>query len=137
MARGAVDVVVDSNVDDPVARILGLTGGIGPDVVFECAGKAETTLQAMELVRRGGTIVIAGICFEWVELPVSNVVLKGLTIKGSVIFSPEDFAYAFDLIAGGRLDVDPLIACKMPLADINTAFEMALRGEGGKILVEP
>jgi L-iditol 2-dehydrogenase len=137
LAGGVADEVVDANADDPVARILGLTGGIGPDVVFECAGNATTTLQAVDLVRKGGTVVIAGICFDWVEMPVSNIVLRGLTIRGSIIFSPDDYASAFNLIEEGRIDVDPLITRKMPLADINEAFDISLRGEGGKILIEP
>ncbi|MBM3158045.1 MAG: zinc-binding dehydrogenase [Chloroflexi bacterium] len=137
MARGAVDEVIDAKTTNPVERILELTKGRGPDVVFECAGAVATTQQSVALVRKGGTIVIVAICFETVELPVSNINLRGLTIKGSMCFSPGEYAAALKLIKNRAIDVSPLLTVKMPLDKINEAFEMAARGEGGKILIKP
>ena len=137
MARGAVDEVIDAKVTNPVERILELTDGRGPDIVFECAGAVETTQQSIALVRKGGTVVIVAICFEQVELPVSNINLRGLTVKGSMCFSPGEYATALNLIKDKKIDVAPLLQIKMPLDKINEAFEMSLRGEGGKILIKP
>ncbi len=137
LAGGAVDEVIDVNVADPVARILELTGGRGPDVVFECAGAISTTQQAVALVRKGGTVVIAGVCLHPVETFVSNIILRELTLKGSMLFHSAEFATALRLIRDKRIDVAPLITSVMPLDDINEAFEMAVRGEGGKILIKP
>jgi (R,R)-butanediol dehydrogenase/meso-butanediol dehydrogenase/diacetyl reductase len=137
MARGAVDEVIDAKVTNPVERILELTNGRGPDIVFECAGAVATTQQSIALVRKGGTVVVVAICFETVELPVSNINLRGLTVKGSMCFSPGEYAAALKLIKDKKIDVAPLLRRKMPLAKINEAFEMALRGEGGKILIKP
>jgi len=137
LARDVADEVIDVNVTNPVDRILELTHGTGPDIVFECAGNVATTQQSIPLVKKGGTIVVAGICFDWVETPISTVVLKGLTLKGSICFSHGEYPYALDLIKDRRIDVAPLVTSKMPLDDINEAFEQALRGEGGKILIQP
>lgn len=137
LARSVVDEVVDAGASNPVDRILELTYGKGADVVFECAGSVMTTQQSIFLVKTSGTIIIAGICFEPVELPISQINLRGLTVKGSICFSEGDFASAFNLIKDKRIDVAPLITCKMPLDDINEAFGKAMRSEGGKILIEP
>ena len=137
MARGSVDEVIDVSVTNPVDRILELTDGRGPDIVFECAGTVATTQQSIALVRKGGTVVIVAICFETVELPVSNINLRGLTVKGSMCFSPGEYAAALRLIKNKKIDVAPLLRRKMSLTRINDAFEMALRGEGGKILIKP
>ena len=137
LARGVVDEIIDANATNPVDRILKLTHGMGPDVVIECAGSVSTTQQSIALVRKGGTIVIAGICFDWVEIPVSNVLLRELTIKGSLAHSVAEYASALELIKERRIDVSPLVTCKMPLDDINEAFEKGLRAEGGKILIKP
>lgn len=137
MARDAVDEVIDAKMTNPVDRILELTDGRGPDIVFECAGAVETTQQSIALVRKGGTVVIVAICFETVELPVSNINLRGLTVKGSMCFSPGDYAAALKLIKNKKIDVAPLLRRRMSLARINEAFETALRGEGGKILIKP
>jgi len=137
MAGGAVDEAIDAEATNPVDRILELTDGRGPDIVFECAGTVATTQQSIALVRKGGTVVIVAICFETVELPVSNINLRGLTVRGSMCFSPGEYAAALRLIKNKKIDVAPLLRRKMPLTRINEAFETALRGEGGKILIKP
>jgi len=137
LARTEVDEVVDAGAMDPLSRIRELTQGTGADIVFECAGSVATSQQSLAAVRKGGVVVVAGICFEPVEVPFSTVMLNGLTIKGSICFSEGDFRSAFDLVRDGRVNVAPLVSRTLPLDDINEAFEIASRGEGGKILVKP
>jgi len=137
LARNVVDEVINPKITDPVDRILELTDGMGPDIVFECAGKIETIQESMALARKGGTIVIISNCFDAVETSFMDIVLKGLTIKGSLSCSAGDYVSAFNLIKNKKIDVNPLITDKFPLEDINKAFEKALKGEGGKILVKP
>jgi (R,R)-butanediol dehydrogenase/meso-butanediol dehydrogenase/diacetyl reductase len=137
LATGVVDEVIDVTAVDPVARILELTDGRGPDIVFECAGAVSSTQQSLALARRGGTIVIAGVCMHGVELVVSTIALKELTVKGSMCLCADDFATALLLIASKRLDVMPLISDVVPLDGVDEAFRRAVRGEGCKILVRP
>jgi 2-desacetyl-2-hydroxyethyl bacteriochlorophyllide A dehydrogenase len=137
LARDAVDEVIDARAADPVDRVLALTTGVGPDIVFECAGSVVTSQQSLALVRKGGTIVVEAICFDPVEVIFNSIVLKGLTIKGSQCFSPGEYATALELVSDGKIDVAPLATHRFPLEDINEAFETALRAEGGKVLVGP
>jgi len=137
LAKNAVDEVIDINETDPVNRILELTYGMGADIVFECSGSASATEQSLSLVRNGGTIVLVGICMDWVNLPISKILLKGLTLKGLIAYTEGEFAIALNLIKEKRIDVAPLITRKMSLDDINEAFEKALRGEEGVILIKP
>lgn len=137
LVRDVVEEVIDVNVVNPVDRILELTDGRGLDVVFECAGAISTTQQSVASVRKGGTVVIAGVSLHSVETWVSNIVLRELTVKGSMLFCSAEFATALSLIGDKKIDVAPLITSVMPLDDINEAFEKAVRGEGGKILIKP
>jgi 2-desacetyl-2-hydroxyethyl bacteriochlorophyllide A dehydrogenase len=138
LARGITDDIVDVGASaSAVDQLMELTGGNGPDIVFECSGSVQATQDAVAVARKGGTIVIAGICFDWVSLPVSNIVLRELTVKGSICFSSGEYATAFGLVSEGRIDAGSLVTEKVPLDGINSAFEMALRGEGLKILVCP
>jgi len=137
LARNVVDEVINPKVTDPVDRIRELTDGLGPDIVFECAGNVATIQESIALARKGGTIVVVGNCFDAVETSFIDIVLKGLTIKGSLSSSVGDYISAFNLIKNKRIDVNPLFTDKFPLEDINEAFEKALKGEGGKILVKP
>lgn len=137
LAKNVVDEVIDINETDPVDRILELTGGMGADVVFECSGSPSATQQSLALARNGGTIVFVGICMDWVGLPIGKIALNGLTLKGLIAYRESEFATALNLIKERRIDVASLITSKMPLEDINEAFEKALRGEEGKILIKP
>jgi len=137
LAKGAVDEVIDAKKVDPAVRILELTGGRGPDLVFECAGAVAPTMQAMTMTRKGGTIVIVGVCMNLAEIIVGNIAMRELTIKGSMLFNPAEFGIALDLIAGKKIDVAPLITDILPLDRINEAFQKATSGEGAKILVKP
>ena len=137
LARDAVDEVINAKEINPVERILQLTDGKGADVVIECAGNVSTSRQSIEVARKGGTIIVVGICYDWVEIPFSTIMLKELTIKGSICFSIGEYASALDLVKKNEIDVKPLITNTIPLDNIAEAFEMASRGEGCKILIGP
>jgi len=137
LARGAVDEVIDAKTTDPVARIQELTDDMGTDIVFECAGSVPTSQQSMAVVKKAGTIVIVGICFDWVSIPISSIMLKELTIKGSLNSSMDELRESYELIRDRRIDIKSLATHKMPLDDINEAFEMAERSDCGKIMIEP
>ena len=85
---------------------MDLTNGRGADIVVECAGSVVTARESIAVARKGGTIVVTGICFDWVHLPVSDIVLKGLTVKGSICFSVGEFASALDLLKNKKIDVE-------------------------------
>ena len=137
LVRDVVDEIMDVNAVDPLERIFQLTGSRGPDVVFECAGVVSTTQQSITLVRKGGTIVVVGLCFDPIEVLASNVAMKEIKIQGAMCFLPHEYAASLDLIRKRQIDVAPLISCEMPLDAINEAFERALNRDGVKILIKP
>ncbi len=47
-----------------VAGVRDLTGGRGADIAVECTGVAEAIPQGLDMVRRGGTYIIAGVFAE-------------------------------------------------------------------------
>ena len=80
---GATDVV-DAGAEDPVARVLELTGG-GADVVFEVLGGEQTFTQALAMVRDGGRMVAVGIAPAGTTAPVeiTRLVRRSLHVVGS------------------------------------------------------
>jgi len=139
LARNVIDEAINSKEVDSTERILELTDDKGPDIVFECSGNAAASQQSITLPKRGGTLVIIGICLESIEIsPFQDLVFKQLTIKGSFHSSPRDFVQAIDIMKSKRIEVDSIIASKIPLEGIGEkGFEAVLKGEGGKILVRP
>ena len=137
LVRDIVDDTVDVNAVDPLEKIIQMTDGQGPDMVFECAGVVPTTQLSINLVRKGGTIVIVGLCFDPTEILASNVAIKEIKLQGAICFNSHEYALSLELMRKKDIDVRPLIACEMPLDAINEAFERALNGDGVKIVIKP
>ena len=99
---GAV-VVVDPRAEDVVAAALAATGGIGLDRVLEAVGRPATVQQAMQMARRGGTVVVMGVADRTAEIPIRPYDLyeRQLTLRGSFIRN-FDFQRAVRLL--GRLE---------------------------------
>ena len=124
---GASDTI-DITKSDAGEILPGLTRGIGPDVIIETAGAPGTAADAVTWVRRGGTAVIAGFAGEPREFDFRLISGSEKTIKGTTAANPGDYRKAVELIAGGRINVKPLITAKVPLdRGIPDGFERMLR----------
>lgn len=122
-----VTATFDPNTQDVVREILARTEGEGVDVVFDLAGSAVATLQALEVVRPGGTAVLAG---YWkqdeVTLPGIRLMRKGLTLR-FVRRMKNVFARAIRLAEAGAVDLKRLITHEFPLCEAHEAFTRAER----------
>ncbi len=124
LALGA-DAVIDPNQGDVVEQALALTGGLGPDVVFDCAGWQRTLDQSLSMVRRNGQVVLVAIA--WEDIPVLPIDWMGREIRLQTTFGSvaDDWRVALDLMKTGRVDVEPLLSDDsfVPLESINETFE--------------
>ena len=80
------DHVIDVQKEDPLARIMEITGGKGVDVVLDCtagAGTIPILLGVEALKRKGGTIVVQGEMEEFPNFPLEKVTVKFITIKSA------------------------------------------------------
>jgi len=70
----------NTSVNERIQMVKELTGGIGPDLVIEAAGEPEVFIEALEMVRKSGTVIEVG---NWVdrEDPVSLNVMRHITSK--------------------------------------------------------
>ncbi|MFX0070696.1 MAG: zinc-binding dehydrogenase [Candidatus Hermodarchaeota archaeon] len=115
-------------------------GVSGLDFVFECSGVPILVNAALDLVRRGGTIVQVGIWDRPVEINLLKYVMNQNRIQGVYAYTREDFEFAVDLVANKLIDPEPIITKIIPLQDIvEEGFECATNPETKelKILVEP
>jgi (R,R)-butanediol dehydrogenase/meso-butanediol dehydrogenase/diacetyl reductase len=117
---------------DPVqtdwqAALRDVCAGVGPDVVFECAGASETADLAVRVARKGGRIVLVGIHSERVPLSTLDVILGEKRLVGSVQHHyDEDLPAAVQLLAEGKVRVRPLITAREPLERVVTGGFQAL-----------
>ena len=115
----------DPGKDDVVQAIRERSGGDGVGVAFEAAGSEEATLQAVDAVRPGGTLVLVGYWkADQVTLPGIRAMRKGLTIR-FVRRMKHTFPRALDLVRRRLVDLPALISHQFQLSDIAEAFERA------------
>ena len=97
------------------------------DLAIEAVGKDSTVNDCIALTRHGGTVLIFGVPRKPVYGLMSTPLFRReLKLLGSV--GPEaqiDFPLALDLVANDRIDVSHIISHRMPLDDIQKAFEMS------------
>lgn len=140
------DAVVNSGKEDPVERVKEWSGGLGTDIVFECAGgdwMPETLPQATRMVRRAGKVVIIGgfdkgetaIPLEWQRIQMSEIqLLPSASFAMHGIYHEQGMV--LDMIAKGRIDAKKLITHRFELDRINDAFDVAQRKqETGAVFV--
>lgn len=119
--------VVDNLRDDPLEAVRRLTSGRLADLVVEAVGHREQTLNlCAELCRPGGRILSFGVPPEQIDgLNWRTVFTKNLAIQTSVAPDFErDFPLALRWLAERRLDVRPLITHRLPLVEIQRAFDL-------------
>jgi len=119
--RLGATATIDPGAADVVATVTG-TGGLVPDgidVVLECAGTMETVEQALQLARRGGTVVLFGVAprSQTTTITPHDVLVRELHIVGAYL-NPLTHGRAVELVASGKLDLAPLITHHLALADV-------------------
>lgn len=132
---GAVEAINPLEVS--IEILLERRGIEGPDVIFDCTGSPETLALDPTLVRKGGEIVLLGICEEPVEADFFTPVLNELTIRGSYC-GFDEYPMALRMLSEGRIETDLLITSLIHLEDIVVkGFEPLSRGSTDiKVMVE-
>jgi L-iditol 2-dehydrogenase len=134
--RGA-DEVLDPADDVYGSRLADFTAGLGVDVAFEVAGTDPAIAAAMDAVRPGGRVVLAGIpSTETSSFPANVARRKGLTIA-LVRRMKEVYPRATALVLAGLVDVRGLVSHRFPLTQVQDAFVAAVARQGIKVRVEP
>jgi alcohol dehydrogenase len=137
-AIGATDVLVADQ--QTAALVVEQTVG-GVDHAIEASGTLEGFELAMRLVRRGGTVTTLGLPGPDVvhELPLSRMVVEGVTVRGSYLGScvtSQAVPYFIDLYREGRLPADKLISHRIHLDDINAALDRLADGDALRQVIE-
>jgi S-(hydroxymethyl)glutathione dehydrogenase / alcohol dehydrogenase len=135
---GATDCV-NAKDGDPVAAVQGLTGG-GADFVFECLGSVPTVQQSIAMTGRGGTTVLVGVVpiTQMVPISAADLTLQEKNITGSYMGSNRfrfDMPKYVEFYLDGRLRLDEMISSRIPLSEINTAFDRMRKGEAARQVI--
>ncbi len=122
---------------DIVAEIKDLTEGRGADYVFEAVGSPALQEIALEAVRPGGTLVLAGISPVGAQtnLPGALLTRQEKTVMGSYYGTSHpqnDFPRIANHFLEKRLPIEKIIGARYSLNEINTAYRETISGQSGR-----
>ncbi|MDO5076793.1 alcohol dehydrogenase AdhP [Corynebacterium sp.] len=117
--KHGAEFVVNGRDTDPAAAVVEYTKG-GAHGVLVTAVHPDAFRQAIDMARKGGTIVFNGLPPGDFPAPIFDIVFKALTIRGSLVGTRQDLEEALDFYARGM--IKPTVTeCK--LDDVNSVFE--------------
>ncbi|MBI2709340.1 MAG: zinc-binding dehydrogenase [Actinobacteria bacterium] len=132
-------VVVDPQ-EEPVFEAWRRVGGAGsePPVVFEAVGVPGMLDHIVTTAPRDTHVVVAGVCMQPDAIQPLHAIVRELRLSFVFGYDVAEFAETLNRIAGGELDVTPLITGSVDLDGVAGAFtELGTPGRHCKILVEP
>jgi len=131
-------ITINTGNTNALEQIKSETENQGVDVVIVSTSSLSALKDAINFVRKGGTIVMFGVPSKGVtvDLDMSEIYSKGITIVNSYAASDTDTRNAFDLINSKRINVSQLITHEYNLSDAQKAFEHAKTGKDAmKIII--
>lgn len=130
--RLGASVVVNARSEDPAQVFHTQFGGAHGVLVTAVSPKAFE--QAIGTLRRGGTMVLNGLPPGKFDLSIFDMVLDGITVRGSIVGTRKDLQEALDF--AGKHKVKATIGVE-PLNNINDIFARMRAGKiEGRIVVD-
>ena len=130
--KHGAELTVNALHEDPIEVIQRETGG--------CHGVLVTAVhpsafgQAIGMARRGGTIVFNGLPPGDFPAPIFEIVLKGLTVRGSIVGTRQDLEEALDFYAQGK--IHPTVSTR-ELSEVNAVLdEMKHAKIDGRVVIK-
>lgn len=128
---GATDTI-DASDGDVIDKVRELTRG-GVHYSFEAIGLKPTVEQAFRMLRHGGTCTVVGVAPIGTRFDIGAMdLLMERKLQGSFMGSnhfPVDMPRLVELYMQGRLKLDALVSARVPLDNINQAFDELKSGQ--------
>lgn len=125
-------VTVNAMTTDPAAYLQKEIGGAHGALVTAVSPKAFE--QALGMVRRGGTVSLNGLPPGNFPLPIFDMVLRGVTVRGSIVGTRLDLQESLDFAARGQVRAT---VSTEKLENINDVFARMHKGQiQGRIVLD-
>ena len=131
--------------EDPAVEIgealRDLTGGRGVDFAIEVSGAAAALINSLDWLGVGGSCLTLGYVFPHadVTMDAQKIVTKCLTIRGNHNYHPAALGDALRFVeeTRDRYPFEELVGAVYPLAEIDAAFDRAMRGDLIRVGINP
>jgi alcohol dehydrogenase, propanol-preferring len=127
------ELAINAGAPDAISQVLKQTGG-GAHGVLVTAVSPPAFSQALQFVRRKGTVSLVGLPPGDFATPIFDVVLKRITLRGSIVGTRKDLAEAIEFASEGKVKAH---IHQRSLEDINDVFADLKAGKvDGRIVVK-
>jgi threonine dehydrogenase-like Zn-dependent dehydrogenase len=140
--RVGADIVIDFKKADPVDEIMRVTNGRGVDVAIEALGLQSTFESCLRVLKPGGTLSSLGVYADDLTIPLAafhaglgdHKIITSLCPGGK-----ERMRRLMNVIASGRIDLEPLVTHRFRLEQIDEAYELFANQRDGvlKVAITP
>ena len=136
------DVTIDFNKVDPLTEIMRLTQGRGVDVAIEALGTQQTFESCLRALKPGGTLSSLGVYSGKLSLPL-DAFAGGLgdhrIITSLCPGGKERMRRLMNVVASGRVDLNPMVTHRFRLDQIEEAYELFANQRDGvlKVAITP
>jgi alcohol dehydrogenase len=117
------DVLVNNSVEDPLAAVRGLTGGLGADVAIEAVGIPETFELTTALIRPGGRAANIGVHGHPATLHLEELWIKDVTITTGLV-DTYSTPTLLRLVSSGQLPADRFVTHHFALDQFMEAYDV-------------
>ncbi len=112
------------------------TRGMGVDLAFEAVGREQTLAQALESVRKGGSVTLLGIFEDSdIRVPVHLFIQREIGLVGSQGYA-WDFDDAITLAHNGLVPLKNMVTHRFPLSELQKGFDLLLTPGNTAVKVE-
>lgn len=129
---------IDPNKVDLKEEVLKRTGGVGADLVYDCAGAAQTAALFAAITRIHGQVVQAAMPHDLRPLDIAHFAFREIEYIGARMYTVPDWHAAIALVADRKVDVESMISHVFNLSEGKDALDLAKQGgESMKVLLRP
>ncbi|MFH1740835.1 MAG: zinc-binding dehydrogenase [bacterium] len=132
------ETIINVDCENPLEKVLDLTGGVGADLVVECTGALPAIASTVDLVRKKGRICVIGLTGgKPVPFPWDKAAFKVCDIFFNLSTSYTSWDKTIALISTGKIPAGELVTHRLPLEDWETAFDHVENLRALKVLLVP
>lgn len=139
LAEASGAMPIDVTQRNPQMALASLTDDRGADVVIDAVGHPSAYDSAIDVVRRGGRVIVLGMyAGEVVDVALGVYWARALTVRFAGVTPVHAWwERARDELVAGRVDPLPLVSHRLPLSEAPRGYELFDLRDATKVLLSP
>ena len=135
-----IDILSAKESEQRIQMVKDLTtAGQGVDVAIEATGFPQAWEEAIQMVRKAGTVVFHGGCKAGTSIPLDTHAMHYFEHKLIGVFhqDPDDYRRSVHMLTSRLVDGRLFVSDTLPLNELFTAFQKVRSFEGIKFAIDP